>query len=261
MSNVEWHGTVAKFPDLYDILHAKQLSDVAFYVQLCEGGRVALECGAGTGRVTIPLARSGARVTAIDSSPAMISALESRIATEPPDVRERLRVVSGDMRQMDLGKDQYDVAIIPYMTFNYLASVEEQVNCLRAIRKHLRPTSELIVEFISMYPPWFHNDGVLRLVKREPTQNVEGSVEVLRMTHFDCATQTLEHYRYFRWFDPEGVLLRERRTTLRNRFFFRGEAELMLEKAGFRVAQVWGDHTFGAYTAESQVFIIKARPA
>ena len=42
------------------------------------GGRI-LELGAGSGRVTIPLARAGFDVVAVDASPAMLAKLRARV--------------------------------------------------------------------------------------------------------------------------------------------------------------------------------------
>src|SRR5690606_34487847 len=85
-------------PDLYDSSFRERREDVDFFVREAEkvGGSV-LELGAGSGRVTIPLARAGVRVTAVDLSPAMLARLESRLREEPAEIRERVTTLLGDM--------------------------------------------------------------------------------------------------------------------------------------------------------------------
>ena len=164
-SRIAWHGTVPDFPDLYDVMHRDQSSDVALYQQLCIGCDTVLECGVGTGRIAIPLARAGFKVHGVDDSAQMLSEMATKLAKESAEVRERVVVHHADMRYLSLGRT-YDIALIPYMGFNYLGTLEEQVECLRAIRKHLATASLLVLELVSMYAPWFHNDGALRLVRR-----------------------------------------------------------------------------------------------
>lgn len=54
-----------------------------------------LDVGGGAGHQSFPLARAGYQVTVLDSSPAMLARAEQRRAAEPPEVRERVRLVHG----------------------------------------------------------------------------------------------------------------------------------------------------------------------
>src|SRR3954453_21752430 len=68
---------------LYDYEYRRRRADVGFYRELArkrlgDGGRI-LELGAGSGRVTIPLARAGHEVVAVDSNPAMLAKLRARV--------------------------------------------------------------------------------------------------------------------------------------------------------------------------------------
>lgn len=62
-----------------------------------QGGPV-LELACGTGRVVLPLARAGHLVTGIDSSPQMLAQARAKLAPEPEEVRQRVTLVHGDMR-------------------------------------------------------------------------------------------------------------------------------------------------------------------
>ncbi len=54
-----------------------------------------LDVGGGAGHQSLPLARLGYDVVILDSSEAMLSAAEQRLAAEPADVRGRVRLVRG----------------------------------------------------------------------------------------------------------------------------------------------------------------------
>ena len=80
---------------LYDYEYRRRRADVTFYRELATARRAdrILELGAGSGRVTIPLARDGHHVTALDQSRAMLAKLRGRIEALPRAAAERVRVV------------------------------------------------------------------------------------------------------------------------------------------------------------------------
>src|SRR5688500_13214708 len=92
-------------PDAYDLEHEGDTEDVEFFVRLAVGfkPRRVLELACGTGRVTIPLAEAGAEngfdVVGLELIPEMLSAAEEHLSEAPEPVRNRLTLVSGDMRE------------------------------------------------------------------------------------------------------------------------------------------------------------------
>jgi S-adenosylmethionine-dependent methyltransferase len=56
---------------------------------------VVLDVGGGAGHQSFPLARAGYEVVLLDSSEAMLAAAEERLAAEPGEVRDRVRLVLG----------------------------------------------------------------------------------------------------------------------------------------------------------------------
>jgi hypothetical protein len=255
-----WHGNVTRYPELYDLLHDDHKSDIALYQRMSQGCDAVLECGVGTGRIAIPLARQGIVVHGIDTSREMLAALERKLQGEADPVRGRVHLHQADMCSFDLGIS-FKFIYIPFMTFNYLPSIEAQLACLGSISSHLKTEGALVLELISFYREWFHDDGIPRLVVRRTNPDTGATVEVFRVTRFDSSTQTLEHERYYRFVDPTGRVEGERTILLRNRFFFLGEARLLLEKANLTLKQVFGDHDGGPYTRDSQVMILVASKA
>jgi SAM-dependent methyltransferase len=250
-------GNVARFPSLYDLLHSDNLSDVPLYQRLSKGSDPVLECGIGTGRVAIPLARDGIVVHGIDNSPEMLAALQEKLNSEPANVRARVHSYQLDMCSFALG-ESFKLIYVPFMSFNYLLGITAQLACLHSIRAHLTDNGSLVMELMSFYREWFHNDGIPRFIVRRTDPHTRKSTEVFRVTRFDPSTQIVEHDRHYRSLSPEGHIEEERVVFLRNRFVTLGEASLLLEKAHFSLDHVWGDHNGGPYTKESQVMILAA---
>ena len=93
--------------DVYEVMHPGSLQgDIEWYRQkaTASGGPV-LELGAGTGRITIPVAEAGIRITALDLDEGMLAKLRDKAAAEPDDVRARISVLQGDMRSFALGRN------------------------------------------------------------------------------------------------------------------------------------------------------------
>ena len=127
-------------PDLYDAVTPTSLQgDVEWYCRKAqESGGPVLELGAGTGRVTLAIAEAGVPIHALDASEAMVEALRVKLATRPPQVRERVTPVVGDMRAFEL-PDRFGLIISPFRAFLHNLTEADRVACLDRVRQHLRP--------------------------------------------------------------------------------------------------------------------------
>ena len=86
--------------------HAHYTRDIPFWrAAAARLGSPVLDLGCATGRVALPLARDGAEVWALDRSPAMLAELGRLLEAEPPEVRERVRPVPGDLAGFRLDRD------------------------------------------------------------------------------------------------------------------------------------------------------------
>src|SRR5512146_1045645 len=122
---------------LYDYEYRRRRADVGFYRELAKkrlgeaGGRI-LELGAGSGRVTVPLARAGFEVVAVDSSPAMLAKLRARVAALPRAVSRRITVVQGDLRSFNV-KQTFPLVIAVFNVLEHLYTRVEVDACLRRV--------------------------------------------------------------------------------------------------------------------------------
>jgi SAM-dependent methyltransferase len=131
--------------ELYDVWCAEVVEDLPFYVGLAAAaaqdlGRDTLdivELGAGSGRITVPLAQAGHRVTAIDASPAQLDRLRSRAAAA--DAATRTYAIDGDMRELAslVPAGSVDLVLVPFR--GILHVTPERDALLAAIRACLRP--------------------------------------------------------------------------------------------------------------------------
>src|SRR5690349_1365367 len=93
-------------PEIYDLVTpASVLGDVEFYGNLAVAANgPVLELGAGTGRITLELARRGVNVTALDSSSDMLARLSNKLVDLDESARTLVSAVEGDMRSFQVSQ-------------------------------------------------------------------------------------------------------------------------------------------------------------
>lgn len=133
-----------RWADIYDTWHlppgmeTRPDSAVAFLQRLAGDG-CALELGIGTGRVALPLARTGVEVHGLDVSDQMVSKLRSK-----PGGSE-IPVTMTSMAHFDIGR-RFDLIYVVFNTIWSLRTPQEQAACFRAVGEHLQPGGAFVVE-------------------------------------------------------------------------------------------------------------------
>ena len=241
MGEALYDSVIADFYDASPVV-AGRMQDVHFYVSAArEFGAPVLELGCGTGRILVPLARAGFRVTGVDISEKMLQRAEQKRAALSGRDRELIRLVCGDMTSFDLG-GQFPLIIIPFRAFQHLITVDEQLRCLACTRRHLSKGGRLIIDFFQTDAPRMHDPDFLR----EHTiadYGMDGGRQVHlteRVVAFRRAEQCNDVEMAFDVTDAAG---RHSRSVFAFtiRYFFRYEVQHLLARSGFRVVSEFGD--------------------
>jgi SAM-dependent methyltransferase len=132
-------------------------------------GDPVLDVGAGTGRVTLDLARAGYRVVALDRDPELIGALARRAREEGlgENNSEVVRDISqpvvstavADAREFDLG-EPFRLAIVPMQTIQLLGGRDGRFAFLRCARRHLGEGGALAVAITAALELYEVADGL-----------------------------------------------------------------------------------------------------
>lgn len=115
-----------------------------------DGDRPArvLDVGAGTGRVSLDLARAGHNVTALDLHPELLGALRERAADLP------VQTACADARSFELDRRDFDLCLVPMQTLQLLRGSAERVAFLRCARAHLRSDGLLACAIVLELDPF-----------------------------------------------------------------------------------------------------------
>jgi len=98
------------------------------------GGRI-LDIGCGVGRTTIPLAKKGFRVTAIDLMKEMVDAASLQVRDHGVDVS--LHVM--DVSELDFLPNAFDGALFSFNGYESIPSHERRKAAIRAVERVLQP--------------------------------------------------------------------------------------------------------------------------
>jgi SAM-dependent methyltransferase len=251
----------SRFPENFDATTELQglAHDIDRFREIArDTGGPILELCCGTGRVAIPLARDGHGVTGVDISSGMLARCRENLAQEPAEVRARIGLVEQDITALALPRRDFRFAFCAFNSLLCIPSFAGQSRALEAVAAHLPPGALLALDLVNPLQLKIDGDPVAKpfFTRRNP---VTGNLytRFAMMDPFDA-----EHrQRLHGWYDeiePDG---RVRRThySLYWRPIFRYEAELMLERAGFRIEALEGGHQKEPYTAQSPKMFILAR--
>jgi SAM-dependent methyltransferase len=243
---------------LYDYEYRRRRADLAFYRELANRrlgnrGRI-LELGAGSGRITIPLARAGYDVVAIDSSRPMLDKLRSRVKALPGSVARRITVVEGDLRTFSV-PGTFPLAIAVFNVLEHLYTRVELDACLRCVRAQLAPDGAFAFDVQLPDLDWLLRDPTKRWARTRFTDPTTQRQMFYSTNHdYDPVGQIALIRLYYEPVDGKGPTTIVK---LSQRKYFPAELEALVAHAGLRVVERYGDFSGLplAGSAESQVLV------
>ncbi|GAB4120610.1 MAG: class I SAM-dependent methyltransferase [Roseiflexaceae bacterium] len=240
----------------YDVDHADFQDDVEVYLELARraGGSV-YEAMCGSGRLIIPLAKQGIRITGTDIAAGMLAIAQQRIAAE--GLAGRAQVALGDVREPAPG-GPYSLAIVGVNSFMHLTTTADQLAALAAIRASLRPSGLLAIDLLNPNPRLLA-DYDNELIFDKAFQMPDGTrVQKFVAQQIDAASQ-INHVTFI--YDVIGLdgSLRRYTAPFRMRWVYRYELEHLLLRSGFVLEQVYGSYELDRYRSDSETLLVVAR--
>ena len=252
------------FAAIYDAQSGRFEADLDFYVSLArEAHPPVVELAAGTGRVSLPIARAGVLIIGIDRSVEMLDVARAKLEQEP-DLP--LRLVQADMRDFDLPqqKGEIGLVIIPFRSFLHLTTVEDQVACLKQIHAHLRPGGLLALNFfvpdldiIAAYRGELGRAVSYRYSFPSPESGNE--LEVWEYRQYHAHDQFVDQRFVYHEWDADDTLLRTTRRRYTLCYIWPREFEHLLARCGFEVEALYGSFDREPFDAQSREQVWVAR--
>ena len=244
-----WHGWDDYAP-FYDWENARtvQRRDVGFWQRLatCVGGPV-LELGCGTGRVSLPVARTTDLLVGIDRSAEMLARARRRLRRSR--YGSRVRLVRGDIRALPFQIARpFQLAIAPYGILQSLLRDRDLTATLRSVSAALATGGTFGIDLVPDLAAWAEYENRVSLkgshltliesVRQDPAR---------RLTIFDQ-----------RYVERRGATRAERRFSLTFRTMSVPQMTRRLDRAGFVVDAVLGDYRGGPWEPRAAVWLVLA---
>jgi SAM-dependent methyltransferase len=233
-----------ELPAIYDIVPVYvNRRDVRFYVDEARntGGSV-LEVGCGTGRILLPIARSGQTIYGLDSSRQMLARCKAKLRTEPDVVRERVTLHEGDARDFELGR-RFNLVIAPFRVVQHLTTSKDQMRFLDSVSRHLAAGGRLVFDVF--------NPNFAALVSADGKEHEDTPETRLpdgrsfrragRVSRVRWIDQVSEIELVYYISSGSGDKTERHVLSFDMRWFLRAELVHLLARAGFSVRSIYGD--------------------
>ncbi|RJQ53689.1 MAG: methyltransferase domain-containing protein [Actinobacteria bacterium] len=232
-------------------------TDVPFWVEMAKRANFpVLELGCGTGRILVPIAKTGVLATGVDSSARMLelAAKKARAA----GVEGRLSFARADMASFSLDIKGYTMCFAARNSFMHLLVKEEQESSLASIRDHLVDGGILGIDVFN--PKLEQVIGVRGVVAHDYTKYHPGLKRIITKR----TRRTVDPFEQRQHLTYEYDLVSDDKTDrfsadVELRYYFRSELTLLLEKNGFAIEEIFGDYDFSPLRSSSPAMIFIAR--
>lgn len=244
-----------EYAEFYDWENARTMArrDVPFWQRAAgAAGGPVLELGCGTGRVTVPVARSGAAVVGVDLSAPMLRRARARLRRSRRGGRARL--VRADIRALPFPAGHFALVMAPYGILQSLLKERDLAATLASVSRVLRPGGRLVLELVADLPSWQEYREETRLRGWRPgglahvtlVESVRQD-RARRLTLFDQA-----------FVERRGQAVTRRQFTLAFRTLSVPQMARRLSAAGLAVTARLGGYDGAPWTPQADTWILVA---
>jgi ubiquinone/menaquinone biosynthesis C-methylase UbiE len=244
------------YADYYDWENAQTVGrrDIAFWQRMARPVKGSiLELGCGTGRVAIPVAKSGATVIGIDRSESMLA--RGRMRVRRARVGSHVKLIRGDIRHLPFPDRSFPLVMAPYGILQSLLDERVLKATLKEVTRVLTPKGTFGLELVADLPAWeeYSRHTSMR-GKRGPKGKPIVLIESVKQDRRNHITRFEQEF-----VEGRGKTASHRKFTLAFRTLSVPQMVQRLEKAGLEVSALLGDYQGGPWDLRADVWIILAR--
>lgn len=235
-------------------------AEVAWYLDKARAfGGPVLDLACGTGRLALILAREGLQVTAVDQSAGMLRLFQRKLAVEPAEVWQRVRIRKQRMSDFTLpGKFN---TILCCDAFFHNLTVQEEMDCLSRVAAHLAPGGRFVFNLPNPMCSYILDSieaGGRDLEERGRYSLDDGTLLVEQAQAGNALDQTITTTLRITRYDTQGRPVERGRSSWTTRYLFPYEAIHLLYRCGFEVETLEGSYK-GDPVREGGQLVFQAR--
>lgn len=168
-----WNEFFAEFRPFFAKIPATVTNaEIKFYIDKLnlKVGESFLDCPVGIGRIALPLAKKGIKVTGVDIMPSYLGELSEKASK----AKLPMKLFHLDMRKIDF-ENQFDAVGNLWTSFGYFEKESDNLLVLKKLYKALKPGGKFVIQIINRdwimknFEPnsWYEVNDVKVLEKRE----------------------------------------------------------------------------------------------
>jgi ubiquinone/menaquinone biosynthesis C-methylase UbiE len=243
------------YAPFYDWENAQTVArrDVPFWCRLAaaQDGPI-LELGCGTGRIALPVVKSGTQLVGIDRSAAMLDRARRRLRRAK--LSHRGWLIRGDIRALPFRRRAgFGCVMAPYGVLQSLTRERDLQATLASVARVLRRGGLFALDLVPDLPRWSeynrrtslrgrHGGGTLTLIE-SVRQDPKRGLTIFDHEYVERVGRTIRRHNFELTFRTISVPQMVRR----------------LEKAGFTIDAVLGDYQGGPWDPRADTWVVLAR--
>ncbi len=247
--------------EVYDSEYADFQDDEPMYAQLAENAHgPILELGCGAGRALLPLAQNGYTCTGVDSSAGMLDIFQKRLAAEPMETQQRVKLICSDMIAPPASDETFALCYIALGALHHIADYRDRRAIFASARGVMRTGGTLALDISQN--EWrrmnlITESGALTHLHTWEDEHL-GVISHFISAAADEVPNTRKITHLYDIVQKDGLV---RRITTETLFADISLPEIVwaLELTGWRFRNVFGDYEFGEWSEQSPRRIITAQ--
>jgi SAM-dependent methyltransferase len=206
------------------------------------GGPI-LELGCGTGKLSIPLARTGLSVVGLDNSAALLQFAASK--------NDDVNWVEGDMRSFNLN-ERFALIMLPSNNLGHLHTPDDFERCVSSVKRHLKPGGVFVIDvFVPNLKLLICDPDEEYVLDEYDSPEEQGRVRIAARSRYESTTQILRTTT-IRKIDGQPDLI----GSLDLKMYFPRELEALVRCNGLRITDRYGGHAGEAFDESSRFQIL-----
>jgi SAM-dependent methyltransferase len=252
-------------PADYELEHEGNADDVEFFVALVRRlkPKRVLEVACGSGRVTQPLANLAAEegfdMVGLDNAPEMLSEARRRHEDATPEVRDRLTLLEGDMRDWN-AVEKFDLIVSPCGSMAHLLTLQDQLDAWKQAYHNLNGAGRFVVD-VSMPRMAAYADSfqvpprAILEIDRDVTDETGNRLIRYRTTRYLPHEQRAKVRFIYDKF-AAGLQSDHYISDFESHVYFPRELQLLFMHTGFSIEESYGDYRGRRLSSTSEHLIM-----
>ena len=240
--------------DLYDSYVTVNL-DIPFFIEeTSQFDDEILELMCGTGRVSIPLLKSGRKLCCVDYSEKMLDVFKNKINGKDYPIR----LIQMDVTKLDLNK-KFGLILLPFHSLSEILSDDLQYKALQCISKHLKPNGIFICTLQNPTTRLKTADGITRQIG-EFKLNDNKKMIVSYSNQFNPNTGIVSGFQLYEMYDSSNTLIEKRTLEINFKPISDSEFKNLIKPLDLEIIKTYGDYSkneFIEQTSNFQIYKLK----